>query len=201
VKRTFDLLAASLGLLLLLPLLVVVAVLVKVSSAGPVFFRQPRVGRRFRMFDLYKFRTMVPDARHQGPRITPAGDPRVTRVGRVLRSTKLDELPQLLNVIRGEMSLVGPRPEVPEYVDLFRNEYREILEARPGLTDLASIKYRDEAAVLAGASDPEHEYLHRILPEKISLAKEYVRHTSLGFDLKVIGWTLVSLLRRPSASS
>ena len=144
---------------------------------------------------------MVPDASRQGPRITAAGDPRVTGIGRVMRSTKLDELPQLLNVIRGEMSLVGPRPEVPEYVEMFRAEYREILEARPGITDLASIKYRDEAAILARASNPEHEYVTRILPEKISLAKEYVRRTSIGLDLKVIVWTLLSIVRRPRASS
>jgi lipopolysaccharide/colanic/teichoic acid biosynthesis glycosyltransferase len=201
LKRTFDLVAASLGLLLTLPILAIVAILVKLGSKGPVFFRQKRIGRRFQPFELYKFRTMVPGAQNQGPTITAAGDPRVTGIGRILRSTKLDEFPQLLNVIRGEMSLVGPRPEVAQYVEMFRSDYREILEARPGITDLASIKYRDEAGVLARAANPEAEYVNRILPEKINLAREYVRQTSMGLDLKVIGWTLISIVRPPDSPS
>jgi lipopolysaccharide/colanic/teichoic acid biosynthesis glycosyltransferase len=177
-----------------------VAAGIKLGSVGPIFFTQRRIGRGFVPFSLYKFRTMVPIAPKVGPKITVAGDPRVTRIGRVLRATKLDELPQLLNVIKGDMSLVGPRPEVPEYVDLFVDDYRQILALRPGITDLASIKYRNEAEVLARSEDPEREYVTRILPDKIALAEEYVRRSSLAFDLKLIFLTLSSIAGGPRGS-
>ncbi len=195
VKRSFDVLACSVGLIVLSPLLAVTAVAVKLSSPGPVFFRQERVGRGFRPFQMLKFRTMVVDAPKLGGQITASGDPRITRVGRVLRKLKLDELPQLINVVRGDMSLVGPRPEVPRYVEQFRDDYREILRVRPGITDLASVKYRDESEQLAAAEDPEHEYVHHILPDKIELAREYTSRASLWFDLKLILQTLVRIVR------
>jgi lipopolysaccharide/colanic/teichoic acid biosynthesis glycosyltransferase len=194
VKRAFDVLAALVGLVLLAPLLVVVGVLVKWTSPGPVFFRQERVGRRFQPFRIYKFRTMVADAPHRGGPITFGNDPRITRVGRVLRQTKADELPQLLNVLRGDMSLVGPRPEVRKYVEMFWSDYEEILRVRPGITDLASLKFRDEAAVLGRAADPEEEYVRHVLPEKIRLAKEYLRRSSFLFDLALIFRTLLKLV-------
>jgi lipopolysaccharide/colanic/teichoic acid biosynthesis glycosyltransferase len=200
MKRTFDLVASLIGLAILLPLFVVSAIVVKITSPGPIFFRQKRVGRNFQPFDVYKFRTMVPGAPKAGPQITVGGDPRITKIGRILRATKLDELPQLLNVISGEMSLVGPRPEVAQYVDMFREDYREILRVRPGITDLASIAYRDEAAVLARAANPEQEYVTRILPEKSALAKEGARRASFTFDLKVLFWTLFSIVA-PGASA
>jgi lipopolysaccharide/colanic/teichoic acid biosynthesis glycosyltransferase len=192
-KRAFDIIAALLGLTLLAPLLLLVALLIKLDSAGPIFFRQERMGKGFRPFRIYKFRTMVQDAPHKGGPITFGADPRITRLGRVLRRTKLDEFPQLLNVLRGEMSFVGPRPEVRPYVDLFREDYEEILRVVPGITDLASVQYRDEAEVLGRFADPEAAYVGHILPDKIKLAKEYVRRASLIFDITVILKTLTKL--------
>lgn len=194
MKRAFDILTAAVGLALLSPVLIAVAALIKLTSPGPVLFKQHRVGRRFRPFMICKFRTMVEDAPRQGGPITFGADPRITRLGRLLRKTKIDELPQLFNVLKGEMSLVGPRPEVPRYVEMFREDYEEILRVRPGITDLASIKYRDEAAVLGQAEDPEREYISRVLPEKIKLAKQYVGKSSLWFDLTVIARTLLRLV-------
>lgn len=192
-KRLFDFLAAFWGLLLLSPLFAAIALLIKFDSRGPVFFKQIRVGRNFRPFHLYKFRTMVPDAYQRGGELTVGLDPRVTRVGQVLRQFKLDELPQLYNVLKGDMSLVGPRPEVPFYVEKFKEDYLEVLKVRPGLTDLASLKFIDEQGVLGKAANPEEEYTHRILPEKIRLAKLYIEHGSFLFDLAVIGQTLLQI--------
>jgi lipopolysaccharide/colanic/teichoic acid biosynthesis glycosyltransferase len=194
VKRLLDVAASLAGLVLLSPLLLAVAAAVKLTSRGPVFFRQERVGRGFRPFRILKFRTMTVDAPQRGGAITVGDDPRITRVGKFLRKTKIDELPQLLNVLKGDMSLVGPRPEVPRYVELFRDDYAEILQVRPGITDLASIRYRDEASVLARAADPEREYVERVLPEKIALAKEYVRRRSFRLDVTLIAQTLGRLL-------
>jgi lipopolysaccharide/colanic/teichoic acid biosynthesis glycosyltransferase len=189
MKRLFDVCVSAVALLALSPLLALVAVLVMLDSPGPALFRQERVGRRFRPFVIYKFRTMYV-AQTTEARIAIGNESRVTRVGRLLRRAKIDELPQLINVLKGDMSLVGPRPEVRQYVDLFREDYAEILEARPGLTDLASIKYRNEAALLAGAADPEAEYVARILPDKIRLGREYVRRSSVLFDIAVLAKTL-----------
>ncbi len=194
MKRIVDVLAASVGLIALSPLLVAIACLIKLSSRGPVFFRQLRVGRGWRTFRIFKFRTMVHDAAARGAPITVGDDNRITAAGRVLRKAKLDELPQLLNVLRGDMSLVGPRPEVPQYVERFRADYEEILQVRPGITDLASLRYRDEAAVLAQAGDPQQAYVQQVLPEKIRLAKEYVRHHSLAGDLRIVWLTIGHLL-------
>ncbi len=193
MKRALDMLVSAVGLAVLAPLLALVAVIVKCTSTGPVFFRQQRIGRGFRPFVIYKFRTMVTDAPRRGGVITVGDDPRITGIGRILRKAKIDELPQLWNVLRGDMSLVGPRPEAAKYVELFRDDYAEILRVRPGITDLASIKYRDESAVLGQAEDPEREYVERILPEKIRLAKEYVRRSSPWFDLYLIVQTVGSL--------
>jgi lipopolysaccharide/colanic/teichoic acid biosynthesis glycosyltransferase len=196
MKRVFDIGVAGVGLILLAPLFLLLALLIKIDSPGPVFFRQERIGRGLRPFFIYKFRTMVADAPRRGGPITVGADPRITRVGRILRATKLDELPQLLNVLKGEMSLVGPRPEVRRYVELFRQDYEEILSVRPGITDLASLRYRYEAELLAAATDPEEEYVSRVLPEKIRLAKEYTRRSSLLFDVTLIWKTLVRLFHR-----
>lgn len=193
VKRCFDIVVSIGGLILLAPLFAVVAVLIRLDSPGPIFFRQPRVGRGFTIFTILKFRTMVADASSRGGTLTAGADPRITRVGAALRLLKIDELPQLINVLRGDMSLVGPRPEVPRYVEMFRADYREILTARPGITDLSSLKYRNEAAILGRVPRPEEYYVSTILPDKIQLAKEYLRHASLAFDLRVILGTLKSL--------
>ena len=194
MKRLFDIIGAVFGVMLFFPVFLVAALLVKLDSRGPVFFRQERIGRDFKPFLIYKFRTMVQNADRIGGSITLGEDPRITRVGRFLRKAKIDELPQLMNVLKGDMSLVGPRPEVPEYVKLFRSDYAEILKIRPGITDLASIKYRDEAAVLRKSDNPEKEYLTRTLPDKVALAKEYVQRSSLLFDVTLILKTLRKLL-------
>jgi lipopolysaccharide/colanic/teichoic acid biosynthesis glycosyltransferase len=186
LRRILDVVASSTALMCLSPLLAAIAILVKLDSRGPVIFRQVRVGMGFRIFEIYKFRTMVADAPARGPAITIGADSRITRVGRVLRNWKLDELPQLINVLIGDMSLVGPRPEVPKYVELFREAYQHILSVRPGLTDPASIKYIAESEILARASDPEREYITAILPRKIHLAREYLRERSLTGDIRLL---------------
>lgn len=196
IKRAFDVGVALAGLLMLAPLLLLVALAVRCTSRGPALFRQERMGRGFRPFRINKFRTMVADAPQRGAAITAGHDPRITRVGQLLRKTKVDELPQLINVLIGEMSLVGPRPEVPRYVEMFRTDYAEVLSVRPGITDLASLKYRDETAILGAASDPDAEYVNRILPDKIALAKDYIARQSLGLDLWIILQTLLAVLRR-----
>ena len=190
LKRLLDIVASGLGLLVLSPVLVVVAVLVKLSSPGPVFFSQQRMGRSFRPFYIHKFRSMTADAPQRGGPITFGDDPRITRMGRILRKTKLDEIPQLFNVLKGEMSLVGPRPEAIRYVEMFRDDYAVILRVRPGITDLASLKYHDEATLLGQAANPEEEYVQRVLPEKIRLGKEYVEKSSLFLDVTIILKTL-----------
>jgi len=173
--------------------MVVVALLIKLDSRGPIFFRQERIGQGLRRFSIYKLRTMVEDAPTKGGPLTIPDDPRITRLGRLLRKSKIDELPQLINVLRGEMTLVGPRPEVQQYVNLFRRDYEEILRVKPGITDLASLKYRDEAPLLAVA-DPEQEYITSILPDKIALAKEYLRQSSFSFDLLLVVKTVARIL-------
>jgi lipopolysaccharide/colanic/teichoic acid biosynthesis glycosyltransferase len=193
VKRTFDIVVAAAGLIVLSPLLLLIAVLIKLDSRGPIFFRQERIGKGFRPFLIYKFRTMIENASKTGGAITYGNDSRITRAGRLLRKIKLDELPQLINVLKGDMSFVGPRPEVRQYVELFRGEYMEILTIRPGITDLASLKYRDEASLLGKAANPEEEYVSHVLPDKIRLAKDYLQHSSFLFDLGVIGKTLLRI--------
>ena len=188
-KRLFDIFS-SLGLLgVLWPLLLVVAALVWIESGRPILFSQLRIGRRFRSFHIWKFRSMRPDP--LGPRITVRGDARVTRVGKFIRAAKIDELPQLWNVLRGDMSMVGPRPELPEYVELYRHRYRNVLELRPGVTDLASLKFRNEEAILAEAADPQREYLDRLLPSKLDLAEEYLRRRSPLLDSYILLRTLL----------
>ena len=199
MKRLLDIIVAAVGLLVLAPLFAVVAVLIKLESPGPILFQQQRIGRQFRPFSIYKFRTMRSDV--PGAPITVGSDPRITRIGAVLRRSKIDELPQLANVLRGDMSLVGPRPEVPYYVELFRSDYQEILKVRPGLTDLASLKYSDEAALLGRADDPEQEYVRRLLPDKIRLAKEYLRQSSFLFDLRLLFETAVRFVGCRMSSS
>lgn len=193
MKRTFDMLLATLGLILLAPLLAVVAILIKLDASGPVLFSQARVGRGFGVFELLKFRTMVHDENIQGGLLTIGTDSRITRIGCVLRRYKLDELPQLFNILKGDMSVVGPRPEVSYYVDMFREDYQEVLKIRPGLTDLASLRYFDEQTTLGMSPNPEKEYVENILPNKVRLAKVYIRQRSFLYDLFIIGETLLKL--------
>ncbi len=201
MKRLFDFTAAFLALVLLSPVLFIIAAFVKATSPGPAFYRGKRAGLHGKIFKMYKFRTMVVDADQLGGSCTSEGDPRVTRTGYWLRKFKLDELPQLLNVLLGDMSLVGPRPEVQEYVQLFTHEQRAILSVRPGITDWASIWDRDEAQALAGHPDPERAYLELIRPEKIRLQLEYVRRRSFLTDLAILFETLRILVLRSSVPS
>lgn len=195
MKRLFDVAAAGLGLILVSPLLLITAALVRVSSPGPVLFRQTRVGRGGEPFTLLKFRTMYTDAEQRGGQLTVGRDPRVTRIGHYLRASKLDELPQLINVVRGDMSLVGPRPEVPRYVALYSEDQRRVLDVRPGITDPASVVYRNESDLMADQSDPESFYVDVLMPEKLRLNLEYQERRTLASDITVIFDTLKAVVR------
>ncbi|HEX5310171.1 sugar transferase [Aquabacterium sp.] len=195
-KRLFDWVMSTLGLLVLAPLLLLMALAIKLDSPGPVFFRQERVGRFGRPFHIHKFRTMRHDPSGKGLQITVGADKRITRVGAFLRRTKLDELPQLIDVWVGSMSLVGPRPEVPRYVAHYPADMRDkVLSVRPGITDIASIEYRDESAVLARAADPERAYIEEVMPHKLALAASYVDQASVWLDIKLIFRTIGAILR------
>lgn len=196
LKRTFDFLASFFGLLLLSPLILCIAVWVKCDSKGPIFYRQVRVGKDGREFKLFKFRSMRVGADRAGLLTLGDRDPRVTRSGFWLRKTKLDELPQLFNVLVGDMSLVGPRPEVPKYVALYTPEQREVLSVRPGITDTASLEMRNEAELMAQQADPEGYYVNVQIPLKIKLAKEYIAQQSFLSDLKLIVRTIGVMFKR-----
>ena len=189
-KRLYDVVFSFIGLLVLSPLFVLVAALIKLSDGGKAFYRQTRVGLHGRPFRIWKFRTMITAAEQAGPAITQEGDSRITRIGRVLRKTKLDEFPQLWNVLKGEMSLVGPRPEVPRYVERYTPEQREILRLKPGITDLASLCFRDEEALLGHATDVEEFYVQHCIPRKLKLNQEYAARASLLSDTWIILQTL-----------
>jgi lipopolysaccharide/colanic/teichoic acid biosynthesis glycosyltransferase len=194
-KRLFDLLLSGTGLLLLAPLMLLVALAIRLDSPGPVMFRQERVGRQGKLFRIHKFRTMTYSPALAGPLITVGADARITRVGALLRRAKLDELPQLIDVLAGDMSLVGPRPEVPKYVALYPAAMREkVLSVRPGITDPASLRFLDESTLLARAADPEREYVEVVIPQKLAAAVAYAEHATLATDLRVIGQTLRTLL-------
>lgn len=196
IKRLFDFVASGAGLLVLSPLLILLALLIKVDSRGPVFFRQERVGQFGKPFRIHKFRTMCIDAEARGMQITVGADPRVTKVGRVLRKYKLDELPQLLDVFVGDMSLVGPRPEVPRYVEYYPPEAKElVLSVKPGITDRASIEFKDENEILGRAADPHRAYVEEVLPIKLGYYTEYVRNRSMAGDIGIILSTLVAIVR------
>jgi lipopolysaccharide/colanic/teichoic acid biosynthesis glycosyltransferase len=196
LKRFFDIVASGAGLVLLSPLLTVIALLIKLDSPGPVLFRQQRVGRHGRLFRIYKFRTMQVDAPERGMQLTVEGDARITRVGTPLRHYKLDELPQLLNVVKGEMSLVGPRPEVPKYVQYWDAGTRDaVLSVRPGMTDLASVEFRHENRMLEGSSSPERLYIEEIAPAKNRLAVHYVERWSIWLDMQILYRTFLAIIR------
>lgn len=194
-KRLFDLFFSALGLLILAPLLLVIVVLIKRESPGPALYQGARVGLNGSMFKMNKFRTMVMDADKIGGSSTPEDDPRITRVGHFLRRYKLDELPQLINVFKGEMSFVGPRPQVKWAVDLYTPEERQVLTVRPGITDYASLRFPNEGEILKGSSDPDKDYMEKIHPEKMRLSLEYVRTRSMLVDIKVILQTVVAIFR------
>jgi len=194
IKRIFDFLVSFFGLIIFSPLFLIISILIKLDSEGPVFYRGVRVGQFGKPFKIFKFRTMVKDAEKLGGPSTPSDDPRLTKIGKILRKYKLDELPQLINVLKGEMSLVGPRPEVKVYVDRLKPEEREkILSVKPGMTDLASLWDFHEEEILKGSADPEKAYMEKIRPKKIQLQLEYVKNRSLFLDLKIIFKTILKL--------
>lgn len=195
IKRLFDITFSLLGLILLLPLLLIIAFLLKLESKGPVFYKQVRVGLNSTDFKIFKFRTMFLGSDRKGLLTLGNKDPRVTKVGYFLRKYKLDELPQLINVLIGNMSFVGPRPEVRKYVDLYSNSDLEILSVKPGITDYASIVYRNEAELLKGSNNPEELYINTIMPKKIELNKQYISSKNLIVDLKIIFKTLITIIK------
>ena len=195
MKRFFDIISSFFGLVILSPIMVLIILWIKRDSDGPVFFLQQRVGLNGKLFNIFKFRTMIPDAEQKGLKVTVGTDPRITKSGCFLRKTKLDELPQLLNVFLGQMSIVGPRPEVPEFMNEYSTEIRsKILSVRPGITDLASIEFTNEADILAGSLDPKQKYIDDVMPIKASFYMGYVDNNSFIGDLKIILLTLKKIL-------
>lgn len=195
LKRLMDIAISGCALAVLWPVLLVIALMIRIDDPGPVFYRQVRVGKGGRTFRIYKFRTMVVDADKKGLAITVGRDNRITRMGAFLRKTKLDELAQLINVFVGEMSFVGPRPEVPKYVNMYTPYQRQVLLVRPGITDYASIAYRNENDMLAGSDDPEKMYIEKIMPDKIELNMKYLREISPIADIRLILSTIIAVIR------
>ena len=196
MKRVFDVIASGLGLVLLSPLFLIIAIWVKADSPGPVFYRQTRVGRGNRDFRLFKFRSMRVGSDKKGLITVGGHDPRVTRSGYYIRKYKLDELPQLINVFIGDMSLVGPRPEVRKYVDLYTPQQLHVLDVRPGITDLASIRYRNENELLEQAADPEQYYREVVMQDKLRINSEYIADRSFFKDIKIIFLTFWAIVKR-----
>jgi lipopolysaccharide/colanic/teichoic acid biosynthesis glycosyltransferase len=189
-KRVFDIIATIVGSILLFPLIIPIALWIKLSSKGPLFYVQKRVGKDFKEFDLYKFRSMIIDADKVGPSVTSGDDPRITKVGKIIRKTKIDELPQLLNVLKGDMSLVGPRPEVMKFVEQKREAYKKVLSVKPGITDNAAIEFLDEETIMEQYKDKEKAYIDIVLPQKIELYYTYIDTISFINDIKLILQTL-----------
>jgi len=194
-KRLFDLFFSTLGLIVLSPILLILAVLIKLESPGPTLYKGTRVGLNGTLFKMNKFRTMVINADKLGGSSTPEDDPRITKVGHFLRRYKLDELPQLINVFKGEMSFVGPRPQVKWAVDLYSEEERQVLTVRPGITDYASLKFPNEGEILKGSTDPDKDYMEKIHPEKMRLSLEYIRSRSMWIDIGIIFQTLAAIVK------
>jgi len=195
-KRIMDLIAALAGLLILSPILLIIALFIKMEDGGPVFYRGERVGKGGVHFKIFKFRTMVPDADKIGGSSTPEDDRRITRLGRILRKYKIDEIAQLINVLKGEMSIVGPRPQVAWAVELYTDEEKLLLTVQPGITDYASLKFSNEDEILKGSKDPDKDYLEKIAPEKNRLAIEYVKHHSVMMDIKIILATIKTIITK-----
>lgn len=194
LKRIFDIISSLFGLILLSPFMIIIAILIKIDSKGPIFFKQIRVTKNGREFKIFKYRTMRVGS-DKYSQITVGKDSRITKVGDFLRKYKLDEIPQLINVLLGDMSLVGPRPEVPKYVALYTEEQREILKVRAGITDYASIEFSNENEILANESDPEKAYIEKIMPRKIELNKKYLSEISVMTDIKIILLTIKKILK------
>ena len=194
LKRIFDIISSLFGLILLSPFMIIIAILIKLDSKGPIFFKQVRVTKNGREFKIFKYRTMRVGS-DKFSQITVGKDSRITKVGDFLRKYKLDEIPQLINVLIGDMSLVGPRPEVPKYVALYTEEQKEILKVRAGITDYASIEFSNENDILANEADPEKAYIEKIMPKKIELNKKYLSEISILTDIKIILLTIKKILK------
>ena len=194
-KRVFDISFSLIGIIVLCPIFLVLSLLIKITSKGPIFFHQIRVGRYGRKFKILKFRTMIVDAEKKGMQITVGKDKRITKIGFFLRKTKLDELPQLINVFKGDMSFVGPRPEVPKYVNLYTENQKKVLLVRPGITDIASIEFRNENEILSRSYNPEKDYIEKIMNEKIELNYRYLKKISVYEDIKIIINTIVTIIK------
>lgn len=195
IKRLFDLIVALVSLIVLAPLLLIVGLLIKLESPGPVFYRGDRIGKDGVPFKIYKLRTMVTNADRTGSALTHSGDPRITRVGRILREWKIDEFPQLLNILRGEMSVVGPRPESPGYVKHYTPEQRQVLQVKPGMTGLTQVRFRHEETLLSRCTNPEEDYIEKIMPQKLALDLEYIGNQSLLLDVQLIIQTFLCLFK------
>ncbi|EOU1502349.1 sugar transferase [Clostridium perfringens] len=194
-KRTFDLFFSLIGIIITIPILILVSIMIKLTSKGPIIFKQERVGKNKKIFYIYKFRTMTDcDDRASDRQVTVINDQRITRIGRILRKYKIDELPQLYNVLKGDMSFVGPRPEVKKYVKFYEEEYDEILKIKPGITDLASIEYIDENTIISKYSDPEKVYIEEVLPKKLMLNKRYIEEMSIKNDILLILKTIKKII-------
>lgn len=195
MKRIFDITASVVGLVILSPIFILISIFIKLDSRGPVFFRQIRVGLNKKEFKIFKFRTMVNDAEVKGRQITVGNDNRITNVGYFIRKYKIDEFPQLINVLKGEMSLVGPRPEVPSYVELYDEEQEQVLMVKPGITDYASIEFRNENEILGNSLNPEEEYIENIMPMKIELNLKYINEISVLTDIRLIFRTILCIIK------
>ncbi|MDE6275158.1 MAG: sugar transferase [Clostridia bacterium] len=194
-KRCFDIFFSLLGISLLLWLFLIIAIAIKCSSKGPVLFKQERVGKHGKTFKIWKFRSMIVDAEAKGMQITTDGDNRITKVGKFIRKTKIDELPQLFNVLSGKMSFVGPRPEVPKYVAMYNDEQLRVLSVKPGITDLASIEFRNENDLLDGDEDPERKYIEEIMPAKLELNLKYIEKAGFFYDIGLIFKTIAKVIK------
>lgn len=194
IKRIFDFLVSLVGIIILSPIFIIVSIAIKIDSRGSILFLQKRVGKDGKEFNIYKFRTMVTDAEKLGKQITIGNDSRITKVGAFLRKFKIDELPQLFNVLLGDMSLVGPRPEVPKYVALYNNEQKKVLSIRPGITDMASLRYKDENDILGKVDNPEEYYINVIMKDKLSLNLEYIEKSNVFFDIYLIVKTIIKCI-------
>ncbi|MBB6713539.1 sugar transferase [Clostridium gasigenes] len=191
IKRAFDIIASFIGIVILSPILLGVSIAIKIDSKESIFFKQVRVGKNEKRFNILKFRTMIVNAENLGKQITIGKDKRITKVGALLRKFKIDELPQLINVFKGDMSLVGPRPEVPKYVDMYNEEQKKVLKVRPGITDIASLRYKDENDILGKVKNPEEYYINTIMPDKLKLNLEYIEKNNIIFDLFLIIKTII----------
>lgn len=192
LKRMFDILMSFIGIIMLLPLMIIIGIIIKLTSKGSILFKQIRVTKNSKLFQIYKFRTMRENS-EGNKQITVGNDSRITGIGKILRKTKLDEIPQLFNVIKGEMSLVGPRPEVPKYVELYNDEQKKILQVPAGITDYASIYFSNESELLGKADDPEKFYIEKIMPYKIELNQKYIENINIFTDIKIIILTILKI--------